>query len=141
MNARNWCLALAAALLLLSPFQADAATHRIRAVTEWETLRTELLDTATAFPAAAVRIGQAVAVAEGGRMLLEDDLGDVVEVFSRLHKGLGPPYPPELVAAFDALAAKLAAFTTGVLDDFETEIDTFVAANPGSAMTKQRKAR
>jgi hypothetical protein len=137
---KGWRWFVAALFLALSAAGGRSDTRRIRATTEWEELRTQLLLVPTTKPGSAGKLSEAVTIVEGGQFLVEEDLFDLIQVNGLVGKAIGNPYPADLVTAFDRLEEKLAQFADGALQDFQDEIDTFVAANPDKSVVKQRKA-
>lgn len=133
---------VAAILALAAPAPASLAeTRRLRAVVEWEALYQEIRALQTANPARAAILERAAAVAIVANPLVDGDLKDLLSVNGLVNKAVhSPTQPQSLRDAFATLTTALGGIASGVLDDFEDEIDTFASVNPDRSVAKQRAA-
>ncbi len=140
----RWSGLLPAAALIALAAPAPAGlpvTRRLRAVNEWNAVYLEIQALAEANPARAGKLERPAALSLVANPLVDGDLQDLVTINGLVGKAVNAPTQPQSVRdAFSALALALGGITSGVLDDFEEEIDTFASVNPDRNVTKQRKA-
>ena len=130
------------ATALVAPAAGEVAeTRRLRANPQWNELRTQILAAASVAPSQAGRLQQAADLASVANPSVEGDLFDVVQVNGIVGKAIHAPlWPQPLTDAFAGVADALGVITEGLLSDFQEEIDTFLAANPGTNVSRQTKA-
>lgn len=135
-------VSVAALVAFAAPSPAELpVTRRLRAVNEWNTVYLEILALAEANPTRAGKLERPATLSLVANPLVDGDLQDLVTINGLVNKAVHAPTQPQSVRdAFSALAIALGALTTGTLDDFEEEIETFVSVNPDRNVTKQRKA-